>query len=158
MAEVRSGGTYRVEPDFAARQSILWSIAWLVGAAGLAVVLYALLLVPGITHAIPLLSYGRLHAVADTTLWFGWLATAGFAAAYAIVPRIAEVQLHNEVLGAATTLTWSVLLTVGATVVRRREKTLYVSGWYLLAASLLAPIVYVVGNLPIIRGLSGLIA
>jgi cytochrome c oxidase cbb3-type subunit 1 len=196
MAEVRSGGTYRVEPDFAARQSILWAIAWLVGAGALTVVLYALLLVPGITNAIPLLSYGRLHAVADTTLWFGWLATAGFAAAYAIVPRIGEVQLQNEVLGAATTLTWSVLLTggivaivlgrfnqgrllaelpagvdlgvllmlvfvlynVAATVVRRREKTLYVSGWYLLAAALLAPIVYVVGNLPVFRGVTDVIA
>jgi cytochrome c oxidase cbb3-type subunit 1 len=195
MAEVRSGGAYRVEPDFAARQSILWSIAWLVGASALVVVLYGLLLVPGITHAIPILSYGRLHAVADTALWFGWLATAGFAAAYAIVPRIAEVQLQNEVLGAATTLTWSVLLTggivalafglnqgrllaelpagvdlgvllilvfvlynVATTVVRRRAKTLYVSGWYLLAAALLAPIVYVVGNLPGSRGLTDLIA
>ncbi len=51
-----------------------------------------------------------------------------------------------------------VLYNAGATVVRRREKTLYVSGWYLLAAVLLAPIVYVVGNLPVFRGLTDLIA
>jgi len=195
MAEARSGATYRFEPDFAARQSILWSIAWLVGAAAVAVLLYGALLVPGVTGTISFLSYGRLHAVADTTLWFGWLGTAAFAAAYAILPRIAEVQLQNEVLGSATTLTWSVVLTggivalllgmnqgrplaelpagvdigvflmlvfvmynAGATVVRRREKTLYVSGWYLLAAVLLAPIVYVVGNLPVFRGLTDLIA
>lgn len=195
MAESRSGATYRVEPDFAARQTILWSIAWLVGASVVTVVLYGLLLVPGVTRAIPVLSYGRLHGVADAALWFGWLATAGFAAMYAILPRITEIQLHNEVLGSATTLTWSVILTggivallvgvnqgrpladlpagvdlglvlmlvfvlynVGATVVRRREKTLFVSGWYLLAAALLAPFVYVIGNLTVFRGLVDVIA
>ena len=194
MAEAHSGATYRVEPDFAARQTILWSIAWLVGASTVAVLLYALLLVPAVTDLIPVLSYGRLRPVADTTLWFGWLGTSAFAATYAILPRITESQLHNEVLGSATTLTWSVVLTVGivaallgvnqgrplaelpagvdlglalllvfvlynagATVVRRREKTLYVSGWYLLAAALLAPIVFVVGNLPIFSGVVDLI-
>src|SRR5207249_6107096 len=86
---------------------------WLVGAAGLAFVLYALLLVPAVTNALPELSYGRVHAIADTTLWFGWLATAAFAATYTILPRITESQLHNEVLGSATTLTWSVLVTAG---------------------------------------------
>ena len=188
------GGAYRVEPDFAARQTILWAIAWLVGAAALAVVLYGLLLVPGVTRAVPVLSYGRLHPVADTTLWFGWLGTAAFAATYSILPRVTESQLQNEVLGSATTLTWSVLLTAGiasllvglnqgrplgelpsgvdlglalmlvfvlynaaATVVRRREKTLFVSGWYLVAAALLAPVIFVVGNLPLGRGVTDVI-
>lgn len=191
MVEARAGATYQVEPDFAARQTIVWAIAWLVGAAGLAFVLNVLLLVPDITGDLPFLSYGRLRGVADMTLWFGWLGTAGFAAAYTILPRIAEAQLHNEVLGAATTLTWNILLTAGiatllygssqgrplgelpvgvdlglglmlvfvlyntgVTVVRRRERTLYVSGWYLLAAALSAPVVFAVGNLPFFSGVT----
>jgi cytochrome c oxidase cbb3-type subunit 1 len=184
MSEARAT-TYQVEPDFAARQSILWAIAWLVGGVTVTLGLHVLLLRPEITGDFGFLSYGRLRGVAETTIVFGWLGTIGFAAVFAILPRITEVQLHNEVLGAATTLTWSVLLTggivalllgrsqgrllgelpagadlgillmlvlvlynAGVTAVRRREKTLYVSGWYLLAAALLAPIVFLAGNLP----------
>lgn len=189
MVEARAGATYQVEPDFAARQTILWAIAWLVGAAAVAFVVNVLLVLPELGAGLGYLSYGRLRGVADTTLWFGWLGTAAFAAVYTILPRLAEAQLHNEVLGAATTLTWSVLLTAGiaalvfginqgrplaelpvgvdigmalmlvfvlfnagVTVVRRREQTVYVSGWYVLAAALAGPIVFVVGNLPFFTG------
>lgn len=185
MVEARAATTYQVEPDFAARQSILWAIAWLVGGVTVTLGLHVLLLRPDLTSELGFLSYGRLRGVAETTIAFGWLGTIGFAALFAILPRITEVQLHNEVLGAATILTWSVILTGGivalvaglnqgrllgelpagadlglllmlifalyngsVTVVRRREKTLFVSGWYLLAAALLAPIVFVAGNLP----------
>jgi cytochrome c oxidase cbb3-type subunit 1 len=185
MVEARAA-TYQVEPDFAARQSIVWAIAWLLGAVGLLFVTNVLLLAPDIGGGLSFLSYGRLRGVAETTLWFGWLGTAAFAAVYAILPRITEVQLHNEVLGSAVTLTWSVLLTAGivalvlglnqgrplgelpvgvdlglafmlvfvlynagVTVVRRRETTLYASGWYLLAAAVSVPVVFVVGNLPL---------
>lgn len=193
MAEARAA-TYQVEPDFAARQTIVWAIAWLVGAASLTLALSMLLYFPDLGGVVPFLSYGRLRAVADTALWFGWLGTAAFAAVFAIVPRITNSQLHNEALGAATTLTWSVLLTAGigtlllgrsqgrplgelpagvdvglalmlivvlynagVTVVRRRERTLYVSGWYLLAAALSAPIVFVIGNLPLFEGATDMI-
>lgn len=191
MVEARTDAAYQVEPDFAARQSILWAIAWLVGGVTITVVVHALLLWPDLLAKVPLvdLSYGQLRAVSETTVVFGWLGTIGFAVVFAILPRIAEVQLHNEVLGAATTLTWSVLLTggivavllganqgrllaelpagadlglwfmlvfvlfnAGVTVVRRRERTIYVSGWYLIAATLLAPIVWVAGNLPVFEG------
>jgi cytochrome c oxidase cbb3-type subunit I/II len=47
-----------------------------------------------------------------------------------------------------------VLYNGGVTAVRRREKTLYVSGWYLLGAALLAPIVFVIGNLPVFAGVT----
>ncbi len=204
MVEARTGatghsegapyGASAIEPDFAARQSILWAIAWLVGGVTVTLVLHALLLRPDLTADLPLLSYGRVRGIAETTIVFGWLGTVGFAALYAILPRIAEVQLHNEVLGAATTLTWSMVLTGGivallfgvnqgrleaelpagadlglvlmfgfvlynggVTVVRRREKTLYVSAWYLLAAALLAPIVFFVGNLPVFDGVTDVI-
>src|ERR671922_301218 len=113
MVEARAGATYQVEPDFAARQTILWAIAWLVGGVTITLVVHALLLRPELAQDLPFLSYGRLRAVADTTIVFGWLATIGFAALYALLPRVTEIQLHNEVLGAATTLMWSVLLTVG---------------------------------------------
>lgn len=191
MVEARAGATYQVEPDFAARQAILWAIAWVVGASALAFVTSVLLVFPDLSGDLGFLSYGRLRGVADTTLWFGWLACAGFAAVYTILPRTTEVQLHNEALGATTTLTWSLLLTggiatllygssqgrplgelpvgvdvgltlmlvivlynAGVTVVRRRERTLYVSGWYLLAGALAAPIVFVVGNLPFFDGVT----
>jgi cytochrome c oxidase cbb3-type subunit 1 len=191
MVEARAGATYQVEPDFAARQSILWAIAWLVGGATITLVVHVLLLKPDLLGVLPFLQYGRLRAVAETTIVFGWLATVGFAALYAILPRVAEVQLHNEVLGSATTLTWSVILTggivalllgvnqgrflgelpagadlglllmlifvlynAGVTGARRRERTLYVSAWYLLASALLAPIVFVVGNLPVFSGVT----
>jgi cytochrome c oxidase cbb3-type subunit 1 len=190
MVEARAT-TYQVEPDFAARQSILWAIAWLVGGVTITLGLHVLLLAPDITSELPFLQYGRLRGVAETAIVFGWLGTVGFAALYAILPRITEVQLHNEVLGAATTLTWSVILTGGilalggglsqgrllaelpagadlglllmlifvlyngaVTAVRRRERTLYVSGWFLLSAALLAPIVFVAGNLPAFTGVT----
>lgn len=190
MVEARAT-TYQVEPDFAARQSILWAIAWLVGGVTVTLALHALVIRPELTGDFGFLSYGRLRGVAETTIVFGWLGTIGFAAIFAILPRITEVQLHNEVLGAATTLTWSVLLTggilalllgrsqgrllgelpagadlgialmlvlvlynAGVTAVRRREQTIYVSGWYLLAAALLAPIVFVAGNLPVFSGVT----
>ena len=191
MVEARAGATYQVEPDFAARQSILWAIAWLVGGVTITLVVQVLLLKPDVLGVLPFLQYGRLRGVAETTIVFGWLGTVGFAALYALLPRVAEVQLHNEVLGSATTLTWSVILTggilavalglnqgrllgelpagadlgmllmlvfvlynAGVTAVRRRERTLYVSAWYLLAAALLAPIVFVVGNLPAFSGIT----
>src|SRR5687767_5528833 len=115
MVEARTNAAYQFEPDFAARQSILWAVAWLVGGVTVTLIAHALLLRPELTPDIPLvaLSYGRLRGVAETTIVFGWLGTIGFAAIFAILPRITEVQLHNEVLGAATTLTWSVLLTGG---------------------------------------------
>src|SRR5919108_1536598 len=113
MVEARATTTYQVEPDFAARQSILWAIAWLVGGVTVTLGLHALLLRPELTGDLPFLSYGRLRGVAETTIVFGWLGTIGFATIFALLPRITEVQLHNEVLGAATTLTWSVLLTAG---------------------------------------------
>jgi cbb3-type cytochrome oxidase subunit 1 len=186
--------TYQVEPDFAARQSIVWAIAWLIGGTTITLALHVLGLRPGLAGHFSFLSYGRLRAAADTALAFGWLATVGFAAIFAILPRISEVQLHNEALGAATTLTWSLILTggivalllgvnqgrplgelpagadlglafmlalvvynAGVTVVRRREQTLFVSGWYLLTAALVAPIVFVVGNLPSFSGVTSAI-
>jgi cbb3-type cytochrome oxidase subunit 1 len=193
MVEARTNAAYQFEPDFAARQSILWAVAWLVGGVTVTLIAHALLLRPELTPDIPLvaLTYGRLRGVAETTIVFGWLGTIGFATIFAILPRITEVQLHNEVLGAATTLTWSVLLTggivalflglnqgrllaelpagadlgmwlmlvlvlynAGVTIVRRRERTIYVAGWYLIGAALLAPIVFVVGNLPTFEGVT----
>ncbi|MGH9202285.1 MAG: cbb3-type cytochrome c oxidase subunit I, partial [Vicinamibacterales bacterium] len=193
MVEARTDAAYQVEPDFAARQSILWAIAWLVGGVTITLAVHALLLWPDILAKVPLvdLSYGRLRSVSETTIVFGWLGTIGFAVIFAILPRIAGVQLHNEVLGAATTLTWSLLLTggivavllgvnqgrllaelpagadlglglmlvlvlfnAGVTIVSRRERTLYVSGWYMVAAALLAPIVWVAGNLPVFSGVT----
>jgi len=181
--------TYQVDPDFAARQSILWSIAWLVGGVTITLIASIVALRPGLVSGFAFFSPGRLLAVSNTTIVFGWLATVGFAAIFALLPRICEVQLHNEPLGAATTLTWSLLLTggiiallfgvnqgrpygelaagadlglalmlvfvlynAGVTVVRRRERTLYASGWFLLAAALLAPLIFVIGNLPIFTG------
>jgi cbb3-type cytochrome oxidase subunit 1 len=192
MADARAGATYQVEPDFAARQSILWALAWLVGGVTIALLAHVVLLKPHIVETISwleFLSYPKLRSIADTALVFGWLGAAGFAAIYALVPRVTEVQLHNEPLGAATTLTWSLVLTggiigllfgvnqgrplaelgsgadlglvfmlvavlynAGVTVVRRREKTLYASGWFLLTAALLAPLIFIVGNLPVFEG------
>lgn len=191
MSEVRPGTQYTYEPDFAARQSILWALAWLVGGVTIALVAHVVLLRPQLVGDLGFLSYGRLRAISDTTIVFGWLGSIVFAAIFGLIPRIANVQLHNEPLGAATTLTWSVVLTggivavllgfgqgrplgelpagadlaialmlvavlynAGVTVVRRRERTLYVSGWFLLAAALLGPLVFIAGNLPNISGVT----
>jgi cbb3-type cytochrome oxidase subunit 1 len=191
VSEVRGSAQYTYEPDFAARQSILWALAWLVGGVTVTLVAHVALLRPQLVGDFAFLSYGRLHAVADTTIVFGWLGTIAFAAIFGLLPRIADVQLHNEPLGAATTLTWSVVLTGGivavllgwgqgrplaelpagadlaivlllvmvlynavVTVVRRREQTLYVSGWFLLAAAILGPLVYIAGNLPVFAGVT----
>jgi cytochrome c oxidase cbb3-type subunit I len=189
VSEVRPSAQYTYEPDFAARQSILWALAWLVGGVVVTLAAQIVLIRPQLVGDLGFLSYGRLHAVADTTIVFGWLGTIGFAAIFGLLPRIADVQLHNEPLGAATALTWSVVLTggivavllgfgqgrplgelpagadlamtlmlvavlynAGVTVVRRRERTLYVSGWFLLAAAVLGPLVFIIGNLPITSG------
>jgi cbb3-type cytochrome oxidase subunit 1 len=191
LADARPGATYQVEPDFAARQSILWAIAWLIGGVTVTALAHILLIRPDLLGGFEYLSVGRLRSIADTTIVFGWLVTASFAAIYALLPRICEVQLHNEPLAAATTLTWSVIVTggivalllginqgrplaelgagadlgmalmlvavlynAGVTVVRRREKTLYASGWYLLMAALLAPLIFIVGNLPVFEGVT----
>ncbi len=188
MVEARTA-TYQYEPDFAARQSILWSIAWLVGGVTITLVAAVVTMRPSLTQGHGFLSPALLVAASHTAIVFGWLATVGFAAIFALLPRIGEVQLHNEVLGATTTLAWSFVLTVGilfvlvgfdqgrpfaelpagadlalalilvmvlynagVTVVRRREKTLYVSGWFLLAAALVAPLIYIIGNLPVFTG------
>lgn len=188
MADARPGATYQIEPDFAARQSILWAIAWLVGGVTIALLANVLLVRPSLVADLPI-DYPKLRSIADTAIVFGWLATAGFAAIYALIPRITEVQLHNEPLGAATTLTWSIVVTggiiglalginqgrplaelgvgadlgmalmlvvvlynAGVTVVRRREKTVYASGWFLLAAALTAPLIFIIGNLPFFTG------
>ena len=194
MAEARAGGTYQVEPDFAARTTVTAAIMWLLAAVTLGLVVHALELFPGLSFDLPFLSWGRVRAAADTALVFGWLTTAGFAAAFALLPRLTEVQLHNEVLGAATTHFWSAALTfgigtslagmnqgrplaelpsgvdlalgvmlilvlfnAGVTAVRRRERTLFPAAWYLLAAVLLLPIVFAVGNLPVFSGVTDLI-
>jgi cbb3-type cytochrome oxidase subunit 1 len=188
---IEGGAQYTYEPDFAARQSILWALAWLVGGVTVTLAALIVLLRPQLVGDLGFLSYGRLHAVADTTIVFGWLGSIAFAAIFGLLPRIANVQLHNEPLGAATTLTWSVVLTggivalllgfgqgrplgelpagadlamalmlgavlynAGVTVVRRRERTLYASGWFLLAAALLGPLVFIIGNLPITSGIT----
>ena len=189
MADARGGATYAVEPDFAARQSILWAIAWLIGAVTLGLIVQVLLIRPSLVGELPFLNYGRLRGAADTAIVFGWLGTSAFAAIYALIPRIANVQLHNEPLGSAVTLTYALVLTggilglllgvnqgrplaelgiaadvgiglmfvmvlynAGVTVIRRRERTLYASGWFLLAAALLAPIIFAIGNLPAFTG------
>ena len=191
MSEVRGSAQYTYEPDFAARQSILWALVWLIGGVTVALVAQVVLLRPSFVAEFGFLSYGRIHAVADTAIVFGWLGCSVFAAIFGLLPRIASVQLHNEPLGAATTLTWSVALTIGmiavllgagqgrplgelpagadlvlalllvmvlynagVTVVRRREQTLYVSGWFLLAAAVLGPLVFIAGNLPVASGVT----
>ena len=54
----------------------------------------------------------------------------------------------------STLMLVAVLYNAGVTVVRRREKTLYVSGWFLLAAALLGPLVFIIGNLPMFSGVT----
>jgi cytochrome c oxidase cbb3-type subunit I len=190
MQEARSSTLQPIEPDFAARQTILWAVVWLVAGVSVALALPVLLVWPELVGDVSLLSYERLRPAADSLLVFGWLGAAGFAAIYALLPRITNIQLHNEVLGAAATLTWSVLLVLGVvavwifgmgegrplaelpapfaiglflllvvvlynaavTAVRRREQTLYPAGWFLLAAALLAPVVFAVGNFPAFEG------
>lgn len=179
------------EPDIAARTALITSVLWVVVATGIGVLAQARLLWPGVL-ALPPLQYPRLVAIHDNFLAFGWLGTAGFAAIFAIVPRLAAVRLYNEVLGSATTVFWSLMLFAGSgalllgynqgqplaempividlvlvlllllvaynatvTVVRRREKTLYTSAWYLLAAALWAPILFVVGNVTTQGGVAG---
>jgi cytochrome c oxidase cbb3-type subunit I len=187
--DARRDASPQIEPDFAARQSIIWAIAWLVGGVTITLLANVLLVFPDLNGLLTPLSYGRLRTIADTAIVFGWLGTVAFAAIYALIPRITEVQLHNEPLGAAATLFWSLILTGGIvalllgvnqgrplaelgavadvamllmlvvvlfntimTVVRRREHTLYASGWFLLAAALLAPLVFIIGNLPSLTG------
>ncbi len=113
MVDARPGATYEVEPDFASRQAVIWSILWLVGAVTFGLYARLLLVLPDLDFGQEFLSYGRIHAAADTMLVFGWLTTAAFAAIFVLVPRVCEVQLHNEVLGAAATLFWGFVLVGG---------------------------------------------
>jgi cytochrome c oxidase cbb3-type subunit I len=185
----------QVEPDFAARQAIISTIGWLVIAASVALIASVLLAFPGLGFGIPFLTYPRWRAIADNLTVFGWLTTAGIAATFFMIPRLAVAQLHNEVLGAAAVQGWNFLLfggtaalllgmnqgrplaelpfgidlgilfvavivlyDAGVTAVRRRERTLYASAWFLLAGVLLLPVVYIVGNLPVFSGVTDAIA
>ena len=47
-----------------------------------------------------------------------------------------------------------VLYNAGVTVVRRRGRTLYVSGWFLLTSALLLPVIFAIGNLPVFTGIT----
>lgn len=51
-----------------------------------------------------------------------------------------------------------IVFNAGATAVRRRERTLYPSMWFLLAAAFLLPVVYIVGNVPAFSGVTGALA
>ncbi len=191
MVDARAGAAYEVEPDFASRQALTSAVMWLVLAVTMGLVLHLRTLLPGVAAGVEFLSYGRLRAVHDTVLVFGWLTVAGFAAAYSIIPRLTMAQLHNEVLGAASVVFWNIALFVGVgallfgwnqgrplaelvfpvdlallvmmffvlynvalTAVHRRERTLYVAAWYVLAGVLLLPLVYLVGNLPVFTGMT----
>src|SRR5438094_245482 len=122
MAE-GAGRTYRVEPDFAARQSILWSIAWLVGPASVAVVLYALLLAATLLAPIVYV-VGNLpvfRGVTDliasgfyqTGLMMLWFLPAGLAVAYYVVPVETGNPLYSGALARAGF--WSLIFAGGWT-------------------------------------------
>jgi cytochrome c oxidase cbb3-type subunit I len=115
MVDGRSGGsTYGIEPDFAARQALVLAVAWLLISVTIGVLVHARFFFPDLLSGIEILSYGRLRAVFETFVVFGWLTTAGFATLFALLPRLTESQLHNEVLGAAAVLFWSLVLVFGA--------------------------------------------
>lgn len=194
----RAAETRDVEPDLASRQALVFSITWLVFGVLAGLVVEVLTLRPELLGrsgiVAELFSYGRLRAIHETLIVFGWLGVASLAAMFVIVPRVAGVQLHNEVLGATTVVWWSLMIALGAgaiqlgfgqgrpmselpapfdaglllamvfvvynlslTVVRRRERTLYVSAWYLLAATLTLPFLYVLGSLTVFTGVSDVI-
>jgi cytochrome c oxidase cbb3-type subunit 1 len=177
------------EPDIAARTAIISAVVWAVAAGGIAVLTQWRLVWPGIGGGLAPMSYGRLRAVQDNVLLLGFLSTAAFAAVFAILPRLAGIRLHNEILGSTTVVWWALLLLAGAgalalgfsrgrplaelpspfalalalfallvayngtlTIVRRRERTLYVSAWYLLAAITALPILLVLGHVSVLEG------
>lgn len=104
---------YLVETDSSARRAAASAVGWLPIAVTVGLVVQAMSLAPGLSGGIDLLSYPRLRALADTLAVFGWLTTAAFAAVFAIVPRVAGVQLHNERAGRLAILLWNLLLFAG---------------------------------------------
>jgi cytochrome c oxidase cbb3-type subunit 1 len=177
------------EADSAARRAAFSSVGWLLLAVTAGAGVHVELLFPDAANRIDLLAFAHLRAVHDTSVVFGWLTVTAFLAAFAILPRLAGVQLHNERLGRGALGAWNTLLFVGMffllfganqgrplgelpvgfdvgltlvmasitynagiTLARRRERTLYVSAWYLFAALLFFPVVYVFGNLTLLSG------
>lgn len=113
MADGRNGGTYAVEPDFAARQALILAVGWLLVAVTVGVLVHIRFFVPDLASGIEFLAWGRLRAMYEMLVVYGWLTTLGFAAVFAILPRLTESQLHNEVLGGASAVFWSALLSIG---------------------------------------------
>lgn len=167
----------------AARGLFISSVAWLVIAVSLALVLAVKFIFPEFLSGYGFLQFGRVRPVHVNIAAFGWLSMVQVAAVFYIVPKLTKTRLYSERLGNLTVILWNVFLVLAAftllmgmtqgreyaeliwpldvfflvilglvafnvfmTVLRRREKGLYVSLWYFLGSLVWMPIIYVVGN------------
>jgi len=77
--------------------SLLFASAlfWLLVSGVLALVNYAQTISPAFLAECPFLSYGRVHAMQETALIYGWVANAGFAVALWLLARLGGTPLRS---------------------------------------------------------------
>lgn len=113
IAAARAPEDYLVEADSSARRAVVSAILWLAAAVSAGLLLELETVFPGLQNRVELLAYGRVRALHDTLAIWAWLTVAGFGAVFAIVPRVAGIQLHNERLGRLAVGLWNTVLFAG---------------------------------------------
>ena len=89
------------------------ALLWLLVTGALALVQYAQLLSPGFLAECPALSYGRVDMLLQSTLVYGWVANAGFAAGLWILGRLAGAPLRSLNWTVVGWLFWNLTTAIG---------------------------------------------
>jgi len=89
------------------------ALLWLLVSGALALANLAQTLSPGLLAECAALSYGRMHALQESALVYGWIANAGFAVALWILGRLGGSPLRSLNWVVVGTLFWNFAVTLG---------------------------------------------
>ena len=107
-------GFGRGEDSGAARNLLVSSVAWLVVAVTLALILAVKFIYPEFLSGYGFLQFGRLRPVHVNIAAFGWLSMVQVAAVLYMVPRLTRVKLYSERLGNLSVLLWNIFVALAA--------------------------------------------
>ena len=90
-----------------------FALLWLVAGGVLAMLNLLQLQSPGLLADCPWFTYGRLQALQETALMYGWAANAGLAAATWLLVRLSGEQLRGANYLMAGAVFWNVAIVLG---------------------------------------------
>lgn len=102
------------EEGSAARNLLISSVAWLVVAVTLALILAVKFIYPEFLSGYGFLQFGRIRPVHVNIAAFGWLSMVQVAAVFYMVPRLTRTKLYSERLGNLVVLLWNVFIVLTA--------------------------------------------